>query len=146
MVCSIRGVAQPGSALALGARGPRFESARPDQPHSVPSNPATPSDGKCGRKGSATHSCESNARVGDLRSRIQNRVATHRARRLTARPESGTVLRIMTTNRRTFLAHLSVLTAALAKAAERLPANQNVKWALSLGLWSHLPPCPFTGI
>ncbi len=26
-----RGVAQPGSALALGARGPRFESARPDQ-------------------------------------------------------------------------------------------------------------------
>jgi hypothetical protein len=26
-----RGVAQPGSALALGARGPRFESGRPDQ-------------------------------------------------------------------------------------------------------------------
>jgi hypothetical protein len=25
-----RGVAQPGSALALGARGPRFESGRPD--------------------------------------------------------------------------------------------------------------------
>ena len=30
-VRSIRGVAQPGSALALGARGPRFESGRPDQ-------------------------------------------------------------------------------------------------------------------
>ncbi len=27
---ALRGVAQPGSALALGARGPRFESARPD--------------------------------------------------------------------------------------------------------------------
>ena len=26
-----RGVAQPGSAPALGAGGPRFESARPDQ-------------------------------------------------------------------------------------------------------------------
>jgi hypothetical protein len=26
-----RGVAQPGSALALGARGPRFKSGRPDQ-------------------------------------------------------------------------------------------------------------------
>ena len=33
VVCNLtfRGVAQPGSALALGARGPRFESARPDQ-------------------------------------------------------------------------------------------------------------------
>jgi hypothetical protein len=28
---SIRGVAQPGSALAWGARGQQFESARPDQ-------------------------------------------------------------------------------------------------------------------
>jgi hypothetical protein len=28
---SCRGVAQPGSALALGARGPRFKSGRPDQ-------------------------------------------------------------------------------------------------------------------
>jgi sugar phosphate isomerase/epimerase len=52
----------------------------------------------------------------------------------------------MTTNRRTFLAQVSMLAAALAQAAERLPANQNVKWALSLGLWSHLPPCPFTDI
>ena len=27
----VRGVAQPGSALVLGTRGPRFESGRPDQ-------------------------------------------------------------------------------------------------------------------
>ena len=52
----------------------------------------------------------------------------------------------MMTNRRVFLAHLSGLAAVLAKAAERLPANQNVKWAVSLGLWSHFPPCPFTDI
>ena len=49
-------------------------------------------------------------------------------------------------NRRAFLAQLSFLTAALANAASRLPANRNVKWAVSLGLWSHLPPCPFTDI
>ena len=66
--------------------------------------------------------------------------------RLTPCPDSGSVLRIMTINRRTFLANLSVLAAILAKAAERLPANQNIKWALSLNLWSHLPPCPFTDI
>src|SRR5437867_779047 len=46
-------------------------------------------------------------------------------------------------NRRTFLASLS---AALARAAARLPANQNVKWAVSLGLWSHFRPLPFTDI
>jgi inosose dehydratase len=55
-------------------------------------------------------------------------------------------------NRRVFLAHLSFLSAATAKAATRLaagagkPAARNVKWALSLGLWAHLPPCPFTDI
>ena len=32
MLTCIRGVAQPGSALAWGARGPRFESGRPDWP------------------------------------------------------------------------------------------------------------------
>src|SRR5271165_546875 len=32
-----RGVAQPGSAPALGAGGPRFKSARPDQQFFVPS-------------------------------------------------------------------------------------------------------------
>src|SRR5208283_1406727 len=52
----------------------------------------------------------------------------------------------MTISRRTFLAQVSMLAAAVAQAAERLPANQNVKWALSLGLWAHLAPCPFTDI
>ena len=49
-------------------------------------------------------------------------------------------------DRRAFLAQLSILSAAVANAASRLPANRNVKWAVSLGLWSHLPPCPFTDI
>lgn len=49
-------------------------------------------------------------------------------------------------NRRAFLAQLSILSAAVANAASRLPANRNVKWAVSLALWSHLPPCPFTDI
>ena len=49
-------------------------------------------------------------------------------------------------NRRAFLAQLSTLSAAVANAAGRLPANRNVKWAVSLALWSHLPPCPFTDI
>ena len=49
-------------------------------------------------------------------------------------------------NRRTFLAQLSVLSAAVADTASRFPASRNVKWALSLGLWSHLTPCPFTDI
>jgi len=52
----------------------------------------------------------------------------------------------MTTNRRTFLAHLSLLGTALAQAAERLPAHRDIKWAVSLGLWSHFPPCPITDI
>lgn len=49
-------------------------------------------------------------------------------------------------NRRNFLARLSCLSAAVAQAAARLPANRNIRWALSLGLWQHLPPCPFTDI
>lgn len=49
-------------------------------------------------------------------------------------------------NRRFFLAYLSCLSAALARAATRLPANRNVKWAVSLGLWQHVAPCPFTDI
>src|SRR5436190_3459601 len=32
---SSRGVAQSGSALGLGPRGPRFESGRPDHPHAT---------------------------------------------------------------------------------------------------------------
>jgi sugar phosphate isomerase/epimerase len=46
-------------------------------------------------------------------------------------------------NRRSFLASLS---AALARVAAQLPADRNVKWALSAALWSHFPPCPFTEI
>lgn len=49
----------------------------------------------------------------------------------------------MTTNRRTFLTWLS---ASLARAARPLPANRDIKWALSGGLWSHYPAGPFTDI
>lgn len=38
--------------------------------------------------------------------------------------------------RRTYLASLA---ASVASAATRLPANRNIKWALSAGLWSHYP-------
>lgn len=46
-------------------------------------------------------------------------------------------------NRRSFLFWLS---GALARAAARLPANKNIKWGLSAGLWSHYPHGPFTDI
>lgn len=36
--------------------------------------------------------------------------------------------------------------ASGAVAGGNLPANQNVKWALSAGLWSHYPPVKFTDI
>ncbi|MFB3829673.1 MAG: sugar phosphate isomerase/epimerase family protein [Bryobacteraceae bacterium] len=45
----------------------------------------------------------------------------------------------MKVNRRCFLA------AALA-AASRIPANRNVKWAVSLGLWNYFRHVPFTGV
>ena len=45
--------------------------------------------------------------------------------------------------RRTYLAALGGM---LARAAERLPANKNVKWALGSNLWNSFPPCPFTDI
>lgn len=45
--------------------------------------------------------------------------------------------------RRDFLISLS---AALARATSTLPANRNVKWALSLGLWNHFRPVAFTDI
>jgi inosose dehydratase len=45
--------------------------------------------------------------------------------------------------RRRFLASLG---GALACAAGRLPANQNVRWALSSALWNHFKPWPFTDI
>jgi len=46
-------------------------------------------------------------------------------------------------DRRAFLATLS---ASLASAAARLPANRNVKWAVSLGLWNHFRRGPFTDV
>src|ERR1700737_55925 len=46
-------------------------------------------------------------------------------------------------DRRLFLASLA---GALSSAANRLPANRNIKWAVSAGLWSHYPPGPFTDI
>src|SRR5215217_7883638 len=45
--------------------------------------------------------------------------------------------------RRTAVAALS---ASLARAASRLPANKNVKWALGSNLWNSFPPVPFTDI
>ncbi|MBI3470058.1 MAG: TIM barrel protein [Candidatus Solibacter usitatus] len=46
-------------------------------------------------------------------------------------------------NRRAFLAALS---ASLTKAAGKLPANKNLKWAVSAGLWGHFKRGPFTDI
>src|ERR1700719_4100123 len=41
---------------------------------------------------------------------------------------------------------ISSMAATLASAAARLPANRNIKWAVSAGLWSHYPAAPFTEI
>jgi sugar phosphate isomerase/epimerase len=41
---------------------------------------------------------------------------------------------------------LGALTAALASAAERLPANRNVKWGLGSNLWNYFPRVPFTDL
>ena len=49
----------------------------------------------------------------------------------------------MIIGRRAFIASV---TATLASAAKSLPANRNIKWALSAGLWSHYPAAPFTEI
>jgi sugar phosphate isomerase/epimerase len=54
--------------------------------------------------------------------------------------------RIMTIDRRQFLASLSLFLAAKAHALSSVPANRNVKWALSEALWRSFPPCPFTDI
>lgn len=49
-------------------------------------------------------------------------------------------------NRRSFVASVSALPALLAGSEARLPANRNIKWALSSALWNYLPPCTFTDI
>jgi sugar phosphate isomerase/epimerase len=41
---------------------------------------------------------------------------------------------------------LALLTAALTRAAGRLPANRNVKWGLGSNLWNYFPRVPFTDI
>ena len=51
----------------------------------------------------------------------------------------------MEMDRRAFLAAIPALDAALA-AETPLPANRNVKWALSTGLWDHYPSGRFTDI
>lgn len=52
----------------------------------------------------------------------------------------------MTTSRRNFVASLALIPAALASAQRRMPANRNIKWALSSALWRYQPPCAFTSI
>jgi sugar phosphate isomerase/epimerase len=41
---------------------------------------------------------------------------------------------------------LALMAATLARAAERLPVNKNVKWALGANLWNSFPRVPFTDI
>lgn len=41
---------------------------------------------------------------------------------------------------------LALLAASLGRAAERLPANRNVKWGLGSNLWNYFPRVPFTDI
>jgi sugar phosphate isomerase/epimerase len=41
---------------------------------------------------------------------------------------------------------LTLMSGALLRAAERLPANRNVRWALGSNLWNYFPPVPFTDI
>src|SRR5690349_1733460 len=41
---------------------------------------------------------------------------------------------------------LSLLACPLARAAGRLPANKNVRWALGANLWNYFPRVPFTDI
>jgi inosose dehydratase len=41
---------------------------------------------------------------------------------------------------------LTLFASTLARAADRLPANKNVKWALGSNLWNSFPPVPFTDI
>ena len=41
---------------------------------------------------------------------------------------------------------LALFAAALTRAANRLPANKNIKWALGANLWNSFPRVPFTDI
>ncbi len=48
--------------------------------------------------------------------------------------------------RRDTLAALAGLALPLARAAGKLPANRNVRWALGSNLWNYFPRVPFTDI
>ncbi len=48
--------------------------------------------------------------------------------------------------RRASLAALTALALPLARAAAKLPANRNVRWALGSNLWNYFPRVPFTDI
>ncbi len=50
----------------------------------------------------------------------------------------------MKMNRRELIAALSMLATNLARADLNVPANRNIKWALSEALWRYYPPAPFT--
>src|SRR5579871_3932666 len=41
---------------------------------------------------------------------------------------------------------LALFAATLSRAAAKLPANKNVKWALGANLWNSFPRVPFTDI
>src|SRR5215475_14121087 len=41
---------------------------------------------------------------------------------------------------------LAIFATALSRAASRLPANKNVRWALGANLWNSFPRVPFTDI
>jgi len=41
---------------------------------------------------------------------------------------------------------VTVLASSLARAAGRLPANKNVRWALGSNLWNYFPRVSFTDI
>jgi hypothetical protein len=41
---------------------------------------------------------------------------------------------------------VTILASSPAHAANRLPANKNVKWALGSNLWNYFPRVPFTDI
>jgi sugar phosphate isomerase/epimerase len=58
-------------------------------------------------------------------------------------PESARYQTTLNLTRRTALCSLA---ASLARAAGRLPANKNVKWALGANLWNSFPRVPFTDI
>src|SRR5690242_1693663 len=41
---------------------------------------------------------------------------------------------------------IAILAASLGRAAARLPANRNIRWALGANLWNYFPRVPFTDI